>query len=45
MRRFVPTDVTRTPAAVKEFLKQGSVPSVSACVETLYRQQNAAGEI
>ena len=25
--------------------EQGSVPSVSACVETLYRQQNAAGEI
>ena len=34
----VVTDGERIP-------EQGSVPSVSACVETLYRQQNAAGEI
>ncbi len=38
-----PTDITRTPAAMKDSSKQRSVPSVSADLETFHSQPHAAG--
>ena len=35
-----PSDITRTPAKVKDSLSRRSVPSVSAHLEPLYREQN-----
>ena len=45
MRRSARQILHSTPAAMKESLKQRSVPSVSADLETLYSKPHAAGKV